>query len=112
MHGEIRFKFTEKEDYKPWIYSPQIVIVLFFEQLIQNMSELTVSFGLKVREQRKLKKLSQERLALLCNIDRSYMGRIERGEVNITLEKIYEIAQALEIDILDLMPTISRHNKK
>ena len=105
MHGEIRFKFTEKEDYKPWIYSPQIVIVLFFEQLIQNMSELTVSFGLKVREQRKLKKLSQERLALLCNIDRSYMGRIERGEVNITLEKIYEIAQALEIDILDLMPT-------
>ena len=88
------------------------MIVLFFEQLIQNMSELTVSFGLKVREQRKLKKLSQERLALLCNIDRSYMGRIERGEVNITLEKIYEIAQALEIDILDLMPTISRHNKK
>ncbi|KDM52465.1 MULTISPECIES: helix-turn-helix domain-containing protein [Acinetobacter] len=76
------------------------------------MSELTVSFSLKVRAQRKLKKLTQEKLALLCNIDRSYMGRIERGEVNITLEKIYEIAQALEIDILDLMPTISRHNKK
>ncbi|EEY89111.1 helix-turn-helix transcriptional regulator [Acinetobacter lwoffii] len=76
------------------------------------MSELTVSFGLKVREQRKLKKLTQEKLALLCNIDRSYMGRIERGEVNITLEKIYEIAQALEIDILDLMPLIARDNKK
>ena len=76
------------------------------------MSELTVSFGLKVREQRKLKKLTQEKLALLCNIDRSYMGRIERGEVNITLEKIYEIAQALEIDILDLMPPIARDNKK
>ena len=76
------------------------------------MSELTVSFSLKVRAQRKLKKLTQEKLALLCNIDRSYMGRIERGEVNITLEKIYEIAQALEIDISDLMPTISRHNKK
>ncbi|WP_368559611.1 helix-turn-helix domain-containing protein [Acinetobacter indicus] len=67
------------------------------------MSELTVSFGLKVREQRKLKKLSQERLALLCNIDRSYMGRIERGEVNITLEKIYEIARALEIDTKELI---------
>lgn len=76
------------------------------------MSELTVSFGLKVREQRKLKKLTQEKLALLCNIDRSYMGRIERGEVNITLEKVYEIAQALEIDILDLMPPIARDNKK
>ena len=68
------------------------------------MSELTVSFGLLVREQRKLKKISQEKLALLCNIDRSYMGRIERGEVNITLEKIYEIAKALEIDISDIMP--------
>ena len=76
------------------------------------MSELTVSFGLKVREHRKLKKLSQERLALLCNIDRSYMGRIERGEVNVTLEKIYEIAKALEIDILDIMPTLSTDIKK
>ncbi|WP_244782799.1 helix-turn-helix transcriptional regulator [Acinetobacter sp. F-1] len=68
------------------------------------MSELTVSFGLKVREQRKLKKLSQERLALLCNIDRSYMGRIERGEVNITLEKIYEISKALGVSIYELLP--------
>lgn len=104
MHGEICFKFTIKEDYKPWIYSPQIVIVLFFEQLIQNMSELTVSFGLKVREQRKLKKLSQERLALLCNIDRSYMGRIERGEVNITLEKLYELAKVLGTSPKNLLP--------
>lgn len=68
------------------------------------MSELTVSFGLKVREQRKLKKLSQERLALLCNIDRSYMGRIERGEVNITLEKIYELAKALNVTPKNLLP--------
>lgn len=68
------------------------------------MSELTVSFGFKVREQRKLKKLSQERLALLCNIDRSYMGRIERGEVNITLEKIYDIAYSLDIDVKELLP--------
>ncbi|MEZ7921913.1 MULTISPECIES: helix-turn-helix domain-containing protein [Acinetobacter] len=68
------------------------------------MSELTVSFGLKVREQRKLKNLSQERLALLCNIDRSYMGRIERGEVNITLEKIYELAKALDVTPENLLP--------
>ena len=80
------------------------MIVLFFEQLIQNMSELTVSFGLKIREQRKLKKISQEKLALLCNIDRSYMGRIERGEVNLTIEKIYELAKALEIQAKDLLP--------
>lgn len=68
------------------------------------MSELTISFGLRVREQRKLKKISQERLALLCNIDRSYMGRIERGEVNISLEKIYEIAKLLDIEVKELLP--------
>ena len=68
------------------------------------MSELTVSFGLKVREQRKLKKLTHEKLALLCNIDRSYMGRIERGEVNITLEKLYELAKFLEVNAKDLLP--------
>lgn len=32
------------------------------------------------------------------------MGRIERGEVNITVEKLYEIANTLEVDIRDLLP--------
>ena len=31
------------------------------------------------------------------------MGRIERGEVNITLEKIYELAKALDISVKDLL---------
>ena len=68
------------------------------------MSELTVAFGLRIREQRKLKKISQEKLALLCNIDRSYMGRIERGEVNVTIEKLYELAKALDIPVKNLLP--------
>lgn len=36
---------------------------------------------------RKDKGISQDKLALAADIDRSYVGRIERGEVNITLEK-------------------------
>lgn len=32
------------------------------------------------------------------------MGRIERGEVNLTLEKIYELAKALEVPIIELLP--------
>ncbi len=68
------------------------------------MSELTVSFGALVRKHRKLKNISQEKLALLCNIDRSYMGRIERGEVNLTLEKIYELARALGVSVIELLP--------
>lgn len=68
------------------------------------MSELSIAFGQLVRKYRKDKNISQEKLALLCNLDRSYMGRIERGEVNITLERLYELAKALEIDVHKLLP--------
>lgn len=68
------------------------------------MSELTIQFGQLVRKYRKERKMSQEQLALLCNMDRSYLGRIERGEVNPTLEKIYEVAKKLEISACDLLP--------
>lgn len=40
----------------------------------------------------------------MTDIDRSYVGRIERGEVNITLEKLYEIASALKCSPKDLLP--------
>lgn len=68
------------------------------------MSELSIAFGQLVRKHRKDKNISQEKLALLCGIDRSYMGRIERGEVNLTLEKAYEIAKILEVDLSLLLP--------
>lgn len=68
------------------------------------MSELTIQFGQLVRKYRKESNMSQEQLALLCNMDRSYLGRIERGEVNPTLEKIYELADSLNLDAKDLLP--------
>lgn len=39
----------------------------------------------------------------MAGIDRSYMGNIERGEKNITLKKAYEICDALDIEIRDLV---------
>lgn len=68
------------------------------------MSELTIKFGQLVRKYRKERNMSQEQLALLCNMDRSYLGRIERGEVNPTLEKIYELAKVLQVTAKDLFP--------
>ncbi|MBV1952063.1 MAG: helix-turn-helix domain-containing protein [Cycloclasticus sp.] len=61
-----------------------------------------VAFGKKVRSMRKEKGLSQEAFAALAGIDRSYMGHIERGEKNITLTKIYQISDALKVDIRSL----------
>ena len=55
------------------------------------MSELSVSIGQLIRNRRTQLKLTQESLALQCGIDRSYMGRIERGEVNLTVEKFMRL---------------------
>jgi transcriptional regulator with XRE-family HTH domain len=69
-----------------------------------EMKDLAKKFGHNVRSIRKDKGVSQDKLALTADIDRSYVGRIERGEVNITLEKAYQIAKVLECDIRDLLP--------
>ena len=66
--------------------------------------ELALSIGSNIRETRKNKSISQEQLALLTTIDRSYLGRIERGEVSITVEKLYQISQTLNVDPKRLLP--------
>ncbi|ACX81546.1 anaerobic benzoate catabolism transcriptional regulator [Aggregatibacter actinomycetemcomitans] len=66
-----------------------------------DKNQYLVCFGKKVKELRKQKGLSQEALALLCDLDRSYIGGVERGERNISLINIYKITLALNIDIKD-----------
>ena len=68
------------------------------------MRDLSIKIGQLIRQRRKEKQISQEKLALLCNIDRSYLGRIERGEVNITILKLYEISNILDADPKELLP--------
>ncbi len=70
------------------------------------MNDLPNQIGLLIRKQRSDKKISQEKLALLCNIDRGYLGRIERGEDNITVIKLYEIASVLNTNPKDLIPDL------
>jgi len=61
------------------------------------------AFGTAVRRARKERGISQEELALRCEIDRSYMGSIERGEQNSGLLHIAKIAKALNMKIDELM---------
>lgn len=68
------------------------------------MSEISSKIGNIIRKKRVEKDITQEMLALQCNIDRSYMGRIERGEVNLTVEKLHMIAKVLEVDVKQLLP--------
>jgi transcriptional regulator with XRE-family HTH domain len=55
-----------------------------------------------VRELRKRKQLSQETLALACNLDRTYIGGVERGERNISLVNIHKIAEALGVEAREM----------
>ncbi|MGP9636553.1 helix-turn-helix domain-containing protein [Psychrobacter sp. AOP3-A1-26] len=62
-----------------------------------------IAFGTRVCEVRKAKGISQEKLAELADINCSYMGNIERGEKNVTLKKVYEICDALNVTIDELV---------
>ncbi len=56
-------------------------------------------FGKTVREYRLKRNLSQEKLAELCDLHRTYISDIERGDRNVSLENIYKICLALKVDI-------------
>ena len=60
-------------------------------------------FGGNVQKYRKEKQVSQEKLAELAGVHRTYVGMIERAEKNITLRNIEKIAQALGVEIKDLL---------
>ncbi len=60
-------------------------------------------FGERVRVLRKEKGLSQEALALSCDLDRSYIGGVERGERNVSLVNIHRIAAALGVPAKELL---------
>lgn len=60
------------------------------------------SFGERVREVRLQKGLSQENLARLAKIDRTYIGGIERGERNAGIKNVWRIADALGVPAAEL----------
>lgn len=55
------------------------------------------AFGSMVRSVRLGVAISQEELALRAGLDRSYVGQVERGERNLTLENIYRLAEGLGV---------------
>ena len=66
------------------------------------MSKIKEKFGKRLREIRKNKGISQEKLSKRAGFDRTYVGKIERGERSPSLETIEKLADALEVEILEL----------
>lgn len=64
-------------------------------------------FGQNVRKFRQELELSQEELAHRAGMDRSFIGGVERGEFNISLDNICRLAKVLDVQPYDLMEGIS-----
>ncbi len=81
-----------------------IIRVIFLNLLKRGIMDKDILkvFGAKVREIRLSRDLSQEDLAHLANLHRTYIGMIERGEKNITLLNIEKISKALQLNIKEL----------
>ncbi|CAM4284162.1 transcriptional regulator with XRE-family HTH domain [Paenibacillus endophyticus] len=79
------------------------------------MSKLSIHVGIRIRSLRKNRGLTQEQLGELVQLPQPYIGGIERGEKNISLETLERIIQVLHIDPSDLfngfnLPT-SKHEE-
>lgn len=68
------------------------------------MSDVLVRFGKRLREVRREKGISQEKLADLAGLHRTYVSSVERGERNISLANVERLAKALGVTLKDLMP--------
>lgn len=68
----------------------------------QFNSNIVEKLGYKIRIERQKRKLSQEKLAELTNLNRNFIGLIERGETNVTIKNLANIANAFEVDIREL----------
>lgn len=67
-----------------------------------NVVSLRRNFGLRVRQFRLARRMSQQQLALDAGLNRTYVGSVERGERNVSLVNIHKIALALGVHARDL----------
>lgn len=67
------------------------------------LSDARKVFAFRLRQIRQLKGLSQEELADMAGLHRTYVGSVERSERNISIDNIERLAKALEVDIIELL---------
>jgi transcriptional regulator with XRE-family HTH domain len=74
--------------------------------------EVRQTIGWNLRRLRVAKGLSQERLAFEAEIDRSYVGRVERGTENVTVATLEAFAKVLSVSVSELFAEINPENTK
>ena len=77
------------------------------------MSSFVILIGQRLRQYRLQKHLTQEQLAERAGLHPTYIGQVERGEKNLTIESLYRISLALQIPLSQLfgqIPAIPEEN--
>jgi transcriptional regulator with XRE-family HTH domain len=75
---------------------------------MQKSSFLRRSFAANLRREREALGLSQQALANLAGRHRTYVGSVERGERNISIDSVEALARALGVEAADLMKPATR----
>ncbi|MFU9045615.1 helix-turn-helix domain-containing protein [Acinetobacter tibetensis] len=68
-----------------------------------SSNSILKDFGIHLKNIRVQKNITQEQLAHLCELDRTYISGIERGKRNISLINLYKIASSLDIHPSELL---------
>jgi len=74
----------------------------------RGMSDVAKIIGQRIRNYRTQKGLSQEKLAELAGCHPTYIGQLERGEKNATLESVEKIASAMDISLSELFDKLGK----
>ena len=72
------------------------------------MSDIAKIIGQRIRNYRTQKGLSQEKLAELAGCHPTYIGQLERGEKNATLESVEKITSAMDISLSELFDKLGK----
>ncbi len=72
--------------------------------------ESIIKFGKNLRLIRKSKGISMEKLANLSDFEYSQISRIELGQINTSIDTVFKLAKALEIDVKELFDFKSENN--
>lgn len=70
------------------------------------MENIQVRLGLRLKELRNAKKISQEKFAVSINMDRTYYASVESGKRNISIVNLEKIASGLDISLSELFQDI------
>ena len=68
-----------------------------------SLPQTAKALGARIRQLRKKKGWTQDEFAVICDIHRSHMGKIERGETNLRLSTLVVIAKNLDVRVEELL---------